>query len=43
MAFLGAFVTSAVKFVIYLAIIVGACICGARLKDRKKAKDSANE
>lgn len=38
MAFLGAFVTSAVKFVIYLGIIIAACICGAKLKDSKSAK-----
>lgn len=43
MAFLGAFVTSTVKFVIYLAIIVAAFICGAKLKDRKTAKNSTEE
>ena len=37
MGFLGAFVTSAVKFVIYLGIIVAGFVCGAKLHDKKKA------
>lgn len=40
MAFLGAFITSAVKFVVYAAVIVAAVICGAKFRDKKKMKDN---
>ena len=36
MAFLGAFVGSAIKFVVFMGIVVAGFICGAKLKDSKK-------
>ena len=40
MAFLASFIGSAVKFVVYLAVIIAACVCGAKFKDSKKAKQA---
>lgn len=37
MAFLSAFVTSAVKFVVYLGIVIAGFVCGAKFHDKKKA------
>lgn len=38
MAFLSAFIGSAVKFVVFLGLIAGGFICGAKYKDSKSAK-----
>lgn len=38
MAFVSAFVTSAIKFVVFLGIVVAGFVCGAKLKDSKSAK-----
>lgn len=40
MVFWGHFLVSAVKFLIYLGIIVSGCKLGAKLHDDKKAKEA---
>lgn len=40
MAFLASFIGSAVKFVVYLALVVAGLVCGAKFKDSRKAKQA---
>ncbi len=42
MVFLSTFLTTAIKMIVLMAVIVLAVFCGHKLRDRKDAKDALN-
>lgn len=43
MAFVTALIGSAIKFVVFMGVVVAGLVCGAKFKDSKKAKAANNE